>query len=112
MINLIFIFALINGYLFIAIPIFIEKPFHDQPNCLEALLFVNNYEFCNYNVIRYLILLVAAIWFKGFIPTGYYLALLTLSICLTILTTLDGVNRFTKRFAQLEPTNKSILCGK
>ena len=90
LVPVVFMLAIMNGYLFVSIPMFIEKIFGNY-YCLESILFISNFEFCNFNLIRRIILFIAAINFSGYIPTKYFLLILTISIWITTALSIIGV---------------------
>ncbi len=90
------ILSIINGYLFVVIPKFLIKIFSPSER-LESLLFISNYEYFHFNLIRRGGLFVAATVFGSFIPTGHYIVILIGSLSITSLSSIIALLLINKR---------------
>ena len=84
------IIALINGYLFIAIPKFVAQIFPDNGK-LEAMVFIHNYEYFGFNLLRGGFLLLAATIFNLPLSLPVYLDLLIYSMWVFLLLAVAAI---------------------
>lgn len=75
----IFILAIINGYLFFNIPKFINELLEIKYR-QEAMLFIGNFEFFHFNLLRRCLLVIYLIYFGSIIPKHYFLAILIVTM--------------------------------
>ena len=75
--------AMLNGYLFVAIPQFIEKYFAQEYR-LESMLFIGNLEFFNFNLIRRGGIIAIILFLGKAIEMKHYILILCSSIWLTV----------------------------
>lgn len=83
-VSCIFILAIINGYLFFNIPKFINNLFEVRYR-QEAMLFIGNFEFFHFNLLRRCLLVVSLIYFGSVIPQHYFLAIMIVTMEITFL---------------------------
>lgn len=83
-VSCIFILAIINGYLFFNIPKFINNLFEVRYR-QEAMLFIGNFEFFHFNLLRRCLLVVSLIYFGSVITQHCFLAIMIVTMEITFL---------------------------
>ena len=82
--------AAMNGYLFVAIPQYIENIFSAQHR-LEAMLFIGNLEFFNFNLIRRVGIFIFIVFFGTVLEEQHYVLTLCCSIIFTVLLSILSI---------------------
>ena len=80
----IYILGILNGYLFVVVPSLIQCTLPDNVK-FEAMLFISNYEYFHFNVIRRLGLFVTLIFIGNNFSHRYFTIVLVASIWLAII---------------------------
>lgn len=84
------VLAIINGFLFIAIPRYLEQVLSDEVK-LESFIFIHNYEYFAFNLFRAIILLLAATVFNLPFNLTIHLDLLIVSIWIFLLLAIAAI---------------------
>ncbi|AUR51706.1 hypothetical protein [Aquella oligotrophica] len=90
------IIAVINGFLFIAIPRFLEQLFPEKTK-LESMVFIHNYEYFGFNLLRGSFLLLAATVFNLPLSLPVYLDLLIYSMWAFLFMAIVAIYSLQKR---------------
>ena len=85
--------AILNGYLFITVPELIECTLPERVK-FESMLFINNYEYFHFNVIRRLGMFIALLILGTNLNTTYFIGVLIGSIWITIIPSILAVMSF------------------
>lgn len=99
----ILLLAVINGYLFVAIPQYVENIFTPQYR-LEAMLFIGNFEYFNFNLLRRAGLFILIVFLGQLVEEKHYLMMLCAAIWMTILASITAI-------IMLERQRKYYLSG-